>query len=128
MQYYQGFDMEFLDWTSKKNEKGVDPDELNAIMFDGVLPHPELFNGKPEKGRSKYPDPIYENVLHVHSLLRDWDDAKPKSNIEWRKYVDARRNAPSPKASEGTESADKEKLSASDTTRESFFSEYFLLG
>lgn len=130
MQYYQGFDAEFIDWTSRKNETGSQPDELNAIMFDGVLPHPEFFSGQPEKGRSKYPDPIYENVLHVHSLFREWEKANTESYIAWKVYVDERQKpaAPVAKVAQSAEILETENLAASAANRESFFNEYFLLG
>ena len=128
MQYYQGFDAEFIDWTSGEKAKDLQSYGVIATMFDGVLPHPEVFSGLPDPGRSKFPDPIYENVLHVHSLFRDWIEATSDSSVAWKAHVVQQKTAATQKVAASVEKSHSEMVNVGTENRESFFNEYFLLG
>jgi hypothetical protein len=67
MQFYREFHKEFFAWLMADQQSGDG-------SFTGLLPDPTYFQGAVEQGKSKFPDPIYDNLLHVHSLLRDWAD------------------------------------------------------
>jgi len=65
MQFYSEFHAEFFAWLMADQQSGDG-------SFTGLLPDPTYFQGAVKQGKSKFPDPIYDNLLHVHSLLRDW--------------------------------------------------------
>ena len=67
MQFYREFHTEFFAWLMADQQSGDG-------SFTGLLPDPTYFQGAVDQGKSKFPDPIYDNLLHVHSLLRDWAD------------------------------------------------------
>ena len=65
MQFYSEFHKEFFKWVMADQQTG-------DSSFTGLLPDPRYSGGDLKPGESKFPDPIYENLLHVHSLLREW--------------------------------------------------------